>query len=548
MDSITSEFILPPEGEEVEIGKFLKARAAKPVDAKTQCALGNAYAYGKGVAKDEVKAVKWYRKAAEQGDAVAQFNLGVAYAYGRGVAKNLAKAVNWYEEAADQGMAEAQFNLGEAYASGKGVDQDHDEARNWKRRANGVDEDGPDTADEQHARCWGKCPYCEEIGYIPGGWGEWNCDHAIRGGDESRSSDPNSRMECDPAFADFFGAIDELEQLDQIRRDQVMAKLSNQFASICEEEMNDQFSGLLEEVDYSRISADVSESLCDTTYYVDFLADGKKGLAYLARIAKDCAARINKILASKEAAGWVVPMEPRSSFAGHEMVEVLGGELPGDSEVEDKRVGRFLIGKYEVTWGEWKEVREWAERKGYQLEAGKGGGEKYPVTNVNWHSAVKWCNARSEKEGLVPVYEVGGEVYRKGSEDKIGIKVGANGYRLPEDGEWEWAARGGVKGKGCKYSGSNDLGVVGWYDKNSGKKMHEVGTKKANELGIYDMSGSVWEWCFDWWRATDGSRVMRGGSWSCGGADGARVSYRNDLNPHLSTGFIGFRVARSSVP
>ena len=299
MDSITSEFILPPEGEEVEIGEFLKARAAKPVDAKTQCALGNAYASGKGVAKDEVKAVKWYRKAAEQGDAVAQFNLGVAYAYGRGVAKNLAKAVKWYEEAAEQGMAEAQFNLGEAYVTGEGVDQDHDEARNWKRRANGVDEETDEDEDEDEDEdCWGKCPYCEEIGYIPGGWGEWNCDHAFGDGDTSRSADPHSGMEFDSAFDDFFRAIYRLEKLNQIRRDQVMAKLPKQFASICKEEMNYKFSGLLEEVDYSRISADVSESLCDTTYYVNFLADGKKALAYMATVAKDCAARLNKILAS----------------------------------------------------------------------------------------------------------------------------------------------------------------------------------------------------------------------------------------------------------
>jgi len=229
-----------------------------------------------------------------------------------------------------------------------------------------------------------------------------------------------------------------------------------------------------------------------------------------------------------------------------EMVLVEGGQLPADSEVREKRVGRFWVGKYEVTWGEWKEVREWAERKGYQLAEGKGAGEKYPVTNVDWYSAVKWCNARSEKEGLRPVYYVDGVIYGRTRSDKVEVKVGVNGYRLPSEGEWEWAARGGVKGRGYEYSGGNDLGEVGWYKENSAGKTHEVGTKKENELGIYDMSGNVWERCFDQWGTY---RVIRGGSWNdYGGADYARVSYRKVGNPSISVNNIGFRVARSSVP
>ena len=174
------------------------------------------------------------------------------------------------------------------------------------------------------------------------------------------------------------------------------------------------------------------------------------------------------------------------------------------------------------------------------------------MTEVNWYSVVKWCNARSEKEGLEAVYYVGGDlfkrtgVYRRGNEDSIEAKAGANGYRLPRDGEWEWVARGGVKGRGCKYSGSNDLREVGWSYENSEGKTHEVGMKQGNELGIYDMSGNVWEWCFDQRKSAGTNRGLRGGSWFSN-AYGARVSFWYVLDPTRSGNSYGFRVSRSSV-
>ena len=158
---------------------------------------------------------------------------------------------------------------------------------------------------------------------------------------------------------------------------------------------------------------------------------------------------------------------------------------------------------------------------------------------------VKWCNARSEKEGFTPVYMVGGAVYRSG--ESVPKVNGGNGYRLPRDGEWEWAAMGGVKGNGYEYSGSKDLGEVGWYGENAGGKTHEVGTKRGNELGIYDMSGNVWEWCFDQWGSTGTDRVLRGGGWN-DSADYARVSARSGTGPSNSYSNIGFHVVWSSVP
>jgi formylglycine-generating enzyme required for sulfatase activity len=119
---------------------------------------------------------------------------------------------------------------------------------------------------------------------------------------------------------------------------------------------------------------------------------------------------------------------------------------------------------------------------------------------------------------------------------------------LPTESEWEYAARGGNKSRGYKYSGSNSLGDVAWYDGNSGNKPHPVASKSPNELGIYDMTGNVWEWTSDIWcddynsSRVGSHRVYRGGSWS-DGARGCRVSYRGHCDPSHANGILGLRLA-----
>jgi formylglycine-generating enzyme required for sulfatase activity len=169
---------------------------------------------------------------------------------------------------------------------------------------------------------------------------------------------------------------------------------------------------------------------------------------------------------------------------------------------------------------------------------------------VSWYDAVKWCNAKSEMERVVPVYQLKGKTYKSGAcsekgGDTIKQTTSAKGYRLPTDGEWEWAARGGKKSKGYTYSGSNEANAVAWFMGNSGQKLQPTGQKLSNEIGLCDMSGNAWEWCWDLQGST---RLVRGSSFyrpvaRCGVAD-----HNNWIPWHTCQrcNEFGFRLARSS--
>ncbi|MDR1972860.1 MAG: formylglycine-generating enzyme family protein [Treponema sp.] len=162
---------------------------------------------------------------------------------------------------------------------------------------------------------------------------------------------------------------------------------------------------------------------------------------------------------------------------------------------------------------------------------------------------IEYCNKRSLREGLIPAY--------RGSGNSVSCDLNASGYRLPTEAEWEYAAKGGDKGYlTFSYAGSNNADSVGWYWDNSGERTHPVGTKQANSLGLYDMSGNVWEWCWDWYGsyssapqsdpagAASGSyRVLRGGSWFYR-AQYLRSANRNGMTPSNRDFDIGFRLVR----
>ncbi|SSC12402.1 conserved exported protein of unknown function [Mesotoga infera] len=236
------------------------------------------------------------------------------------------------------------------------------------------------------------------------------------------------------------------------------------------------------------------------------------------------------------------------------------GDTWGDGYSDEKPVHTvtftydFYIGKYEVTFEEYDIFCEATGRS--KPSDNNWGRETRPVINVSWNDAVAYCNWLSEKEKLPKAYDSNGNLLDKdGRITTDPSKV--VGYRLPTEAEWEYAARGGNKSRGYKFAGSDNVNDVAWYTSNSGSKTQEVGKKLPNELGIYDMSGNVWEWCSDWYvsysssaqtnsyNSNNGSnRVYRSGSWVNIEAV-ARVAYRSFYTPTYTSHYLGFRICRT---
>jgi formylglycine-generating enzyme required for sulfatase activity len=256
--------------------------------------------------------------------------------------------------------------------------------------------------------------------------------------------------------------------------------------------------------------------------------------------------------------------------ASPEMIPVKGGSYmmgctseqsncdDDESPMVEVNVKDFLIGKYEVTQDLWEEVT------GKNPSKFKGG--SLPVESVSWYEAIEFCNQLSVLEGLEPVYKIDKTTIdpnNKNEYDKskwtVEFDPNANGYRLPLETEWELAARSGNVRAADQtlYSGNNDIEEVAWYYGNSENETKEVGSKSPNGLGIYDMSGNVWEWCWSWKAGyasesitrytgpeSGSSRVYRGGSWFSE-AKYCRVSPRGSDNPEYKDTGIGLRLAKN---
>ena len=204
------------------------------------------------------------------------------------------------------------------------------------------------------------------------------------------------------------------------------------------------------------------------------------------------------------------------------------------STIEMVDCGDFLIGKYPVTQKQYEEVM------GNNPSYFKG--PNRPVESVSWYDAVEFCNKLSEKEGLQKVYS--------GYGFSTKCDFTANGYRLATANEWKFASEGGYKGKGYKYSGGDYIDKVAWYEDNSENQTQEVGTKQPNELGIYDMTGNVWEWCWDILHRRYRASMGRGWNatayeceFSCNPHPGTFLANL----PNTKSSNYGFRVVRSKT-
>lgn len=251
---------------------------------------------------------------------------------------------------------------------------------------------------------------------------------------------------------------------------------------------------------------------------------------------KDLLLLWDPVLDGYPTAGWKLNLS--ASYVLVPMIYVEGGSYHnGTFNIE---LDSFYIGQFEITQQQWREVTT--------KNPSKFKGGMLPVESVNWYDCLEFCNMLSRKEGLTPCYS--------GSGENITCDWSANGYRLPTEAEWEFAARGGNPSKGYSYSGSNEADKVAWFMSNSNYQTHTVASKQPNELGIYDMSGNVSEWCWDRYEANstypeknphgpESGRlhIIRGGAWFHNEMV-CRITYRDYYPPVMFFDSVGFRVLR----
>ncbi|MDD3301092.1 MAG: bifunctional serine/threonine-protein kinase/formylglycine-generating enzyme family protein, partial [Bacteroidales bacterium] len=271
-----------------------------------------------------------------------------------------------------------------------------------------------------------------------------------------------------------------------------------------------------------------------------------------------------------------LPSQPRRKITNSGMILIPGGTFTmgdtrgegGSNELPTHSVtlNSFYMGTYEVTQAEYSQYMQ----PGSSWTSNYGHGDDYPAYYVSWYAIIKYCNLRSLAEGLTPCYTISGSTNpanwgsvptsNNSTWNAAICNWNANGYRLPTEAEWEYAARGATNTPDYLYSGSDDINAVAWYDgNNSPYGSKPVGTKSPNGLGLYDMSGNLWEWCWDWYSssyyssssqnnptgpASGSGRVGRGGFWDYS-ADICRVASRDYSDPYISDYDIGFRLCRA---
>lgn len=254
------------------------------------------------------------------------------------------------------------------------------------------------------------------------------------------------------------------------------------------------------------------------------------------------------------------PAPPPAAVSGPALITVEGGIFWMGSDKFRReqprhlvRLNSYRLGATPVTF---EDYDAYCRATGRQVPDDNGWGRgRRPVINVSWLDAIGYCNWLSGQEGLTLVYTIT-------DQGEVDGNLGADGYRLPTEAEWENAAQGGSWTLGHCFAGAAELDSVGWYAGNAQNRTHPVAQKEANELGFYDMCGNCYEWCNDYWAyryyetcteiLTDNPagpdqgthRVIRGGGFGSQ-PDYCRVTYREDFLPTAGINFVGFRIAQT---
>ena len=441
--------------------------------------LARIYNDGKTVDKNTVKSERLYEMLLEGGDSDDLYKLGEMYRTGDGVVRNESKAAECFKKSAVGGNKLAAYRLGEMYMLGYGVEKSRTEAENWYNAANTE-----------------KNVYSNTISRMVIPDGITNISKSAFEGFETLKSVaiPNSVNRIEQKA---FSGCTALENVT----------FSNEKISIEKDAF--EFCDALEEESKRKIGSKENSFIVLVTGGV--FQDGRNNSW------KDF--EIGRYLVTQSLYDYVMGNNSNTGF---------------------RTFGRANDNSFKSLFGKLfeKNMEHLEERTGFEslfeemLEKNKI--NNFPVVNVSWYDAIKFCNKLSAMENLKQCYIEEGY-------NNVVCDFSQNGYRLPTEKEWEFAAQGGIYTKNFKYAGSNKLSNVAWHNGNSNRKLHIVGQLAPNELGLYDMSGNVWEWCWDNWNGSS-NRILKGGSCVC---QSATISDCRQQNPSYGESFIGFRVVRT---